>query len=635
MRLIICIFTLIAGFSLVNAEEYPVNTIPLNLLEDANAIIRFEETLFTQTNQNNATEKVTKVITILNDKGKGFANIVIHQDKFHELKSFSGEIYHATGKIFKKIGKNDLTTTAYSSDLASDDYYGYYTPSAPSCPYTVKYEYEVKWKNGVVSYPSFVPVPSFSCAVEKSTLILHIPSNISVRTKMNNIAKAPAKTFVGKDSIFIFSCKNFNAIIGEPVCPPYNELFPVTRIAPANFCYDKYCGDMSSWKGVGIFLTELQKQRTTLPSETIAKLQQMTASAKDDKAKVKILYEYLQDKTRYVSIQLGIGGWQPIPAAQVDKTGFGDCKALVNYMKAMLAAVNIPSEYAIIHSSEKRMFYDFSTPTQANHVVLMVPFKNDSLWLECTNRDLPFGFIHDGMAGHDVLLVSGEQSTLCTIPETPDSLNTTTNTISLKLMPDATATASIGHVYKNHEIENAIRFVLYMSENERINDLAESLSINKAQISNIKTDYHKSEYPEITISYNMMAEKFANVTGSRMFVTLNPFRNKWSRTFSASTRKLPIYIQSPVKQTDSICIELPEGFTIESSPKPVVLQSEFGTFTSSIEITGTHLTVEQKIHIHSGKYNPESYPELKSFFKEIDTCLANRIVLKKDNDASM
>ena len=196
-KIIICLCILITSFSAINAEEYPVNTIPVNLLEDANAIIRFEETLFTQTNQNNATEKVTKVITILNDKGKGFANIVIHQDKFHELKSFSGEIYHATGKLFKKIGKSDLTTTAYSSDLASDDYYGYYTPSTPSYPYTVKYEYEVKWKNGVVNYPSFVPVPSFSCAVEKSKLILHIPQNISVRIKMNNIAKAPANVFAG------------------------------------------------------------------------------------------------------------------------------------------------------------------------------------------------------------------------------------------------------------------------------------------------------------------------------------------------------------------------------------------------------------------------------------------------------
>ena len=140
------------------------------------SVIRYEETNFIQTDLNNATEKVTKIITIFNDNGKNLADIVIPQSKFNELKSFSGEIYLATGKVFKKISKNDLSKSAYSSHLASDDFYSYYSPSAPSYPYTIKYTYEVKWKNGLAYYPSFAPVPSFACAVEKSILKLQVPS---------------------------------------------------------------------------------------------------------------------------------------------------------------------------------------------------------------------------------------------------------------------------------------------------------------------------------------------------------------------------------------------------------------------------------------------------------------------------
>ena len=628
-KIIICFCFLLAVSSL-KAEEYPIAAISEELKKDANTIIRYEENIFTQTDINNATEKVVKVITILNEKGKDMADIVISQGRFQELKSFSGEIYLASGKLFKKIKKDDLSITAYSNELASDDYYAYYSPSAPSYPFTIKYTYEVKWKNGLAYYPLFTPVRSFACAVEKSVMKIQVPSAMTVRVKGNDLVTPPTRELTGKDSLITFTCKNFNAIAREPMCPPLNVLTPVAYIAPSAFCFDKVCGDMSSWQGVGMFVTELQKGRMTLPPETVTKLQQMTASAKDESEKVKILYEYLQNKTRYVSIQLGIGGWQPISAGQVDKTSFGDCKALSNYMKAMLAAVGIPSEYAIIHTSKKRMFPDFSTPTQANHVVLSVPLKNDSIWLECTSRDLPCGYLHNGMAGHDVLLITGEQSALCKVPEMPDSLNIEINVMLLKLYPDATASSSIKSIYKNHEAEDKIRFVLYKPENERINALAENLSVNKVQISNIKTDYQKSKNPEVAISYDMQAEKYANLTGSRMFVTLNPFRNQWNRTFSSSSRKLPIHLQSSMFQTDSIYLEIPEGYSIESLPKSTLLESEIGTFSSTIESVGNRLIVEQKIHIRAGKYAAESYPDMKTFFREMDACLSGRVVLKKD-----
>ena len=629
VRIIICICLLLTN-TVLYANEYLVTTIPEELKKEANAIIRYEESNFVQTDLNNATEKIVKVITVLNGKGNSMADIVIPQSNFTELRSFSGEIILASGKLFKKISKKDLSTSAYSNNLATDSYFSYYSPSVPSYPYTIKYTYEIIWKNGLAYYPSFAPVPGFNCAVEKSVYKLQVPSTMTVRVKGNDLVAPPTRELAGKDSLITFTCENINAIVREPMCPPLSELTPVAFVAPAAFCFDKVCGDISSWQGVGVFMTQLQEQRTILPFETVEKLRQITSSAKDEKEKVKILYEYLQNKTRYVSIQLGIGGWQPISAEQVDRTGFGDCKALTNYMKAMLAAVNIPSEYAIIHTSKKRMFPDFSTLTQANHVVLLVPLKNDSIWLECTSRDLPCGYLHDSMAGHDVLLVSGEQSKICTIPEMPDSLNTETNVISLKLNHDATVTSSIKSIYKNHEVEGAIKFALYKPESERINALAENLSVNKAKISNIKTHYDKSENPEITISYDMQAEKYANLTGNRMFVPLSPFRNKWSRVFSATTRKLPIHIQSAVRQTDSIYIELPEGYSVESNSKSVSLQSEFGTFSSLVEITGNQLIVEQKIYVRSGKYTAELYADLKAFLKEIDTSLSGRIVLKKD-----
>ena len=57
------------------------------------------------------------------------------------------------------------------------------------------------------------------------------------------------------------------------------------------------------------------------------KLTKILENTQDTIQKMKSLYQYMQERTRYVGIQLGIGGFQPFPAQTVFETGYGDCKA--------------------------------------------------------------------------------------------------------------------------------------------------------------------------------------------------------------------------------------------------------------------------------------------------------------------
>ncbi len=630
MKKIISLLIILSSCILVQAQdEYSVSAIPDSLKKDAYAVIRYEQTNFVQKDINNATEEVTKVITILDQKGKDMANLYLFQDKFRELKSFSGEIILSSGKVFKKIGKGDLITTAISSDLASDDYQSIYECSSPSYPYTVKYKYEIKWKNGIAWYPVFVPA-SYHVAVEKSEHRIQFPATESIRYKANELAPNPEKSTLNKDSVYVWKYDKKPAIAWEAYAPEFISLFPVVYIAPNNFCYDGICGKMSNWKELGIFLSQLLDKRDILPPAIIEKVKEITAGTANDKEKVEKIYEYLQNSTRYVSIQLGIGGFQPIPAAQVAKTSYGDCKALTNYMKSMLNVVNIPSDYVIVNTKKKNMFHDFSSLNQSNHVILMVPLKNDTIWLECTSKDEPCNFVHGKIAGHDVLLVKGENSKLCKVRDIPETMNTETNNIFLKISPDASAHASIKSIYKNHNMEEYVGFVMSKAERDKINFLEKNLSVQKSKITNIQTEYNKSAHPEIQISYNMEAERYANQTGNRLFIPINPFRSSLGKSLSSLSRRLDVNIETPEYQTDSITIEIPEHFIIESKPKTTELKTSFGSFSSKIEEKENKLLIIQQINIHTGQYPVSSYSEIKDFFKKIDANLSGQIVLRKE-----
>ncbi|NJM26365.1 MAG: hypothetical protein HC859_13660, partial [Bacteroidia bacterium] len=95
-----------------------------------------------------------------------------------------------------------------------------------------------------------------------------------------------------------------------------------------------------------------------------------------------------------MSIQLGIGGWQPFEASVVDKNGYGDCKALSNYAVAMLKEAGIKGYYCLVQAGEEPAKLDpMFAENHFNHIIVAVPLKQDTVWLECTSQTNPYGYL--------------------------------------------------------------------------------------------------------------------------------------------------------------------------------------------------------------------------------------------------
>jgi len=151
-------------------------------------------------------------------------------------------------------------------------------------------------------------------------------------------------------------------------------------------------GQLTSWQSYGKWQHDLNADVCTLSADRAAEIKKLTANLPGDKEKVKYLYEYLQHNVRYVNIKLGIGGLKPLSATFVDQKKYGDCKALSNYMVALLKSVNIPAYYAIVKAGDNEEPADPAFPADPfNHIIVCVPLKGDTTWLECTNNTQPFG----------------------------------------------------------------------------------------------------------------------------------------------------------------------------------------------------------------------------------------------------
>lgn len=615
------------------AQDYSAYTIPDNLENDAVAVVRNYTIQFSQSDKNNGTLKVSKVITILNQQGDQFSNFIEFGDKFHEFKGFSGIIRDASGKVIKKIKKGDLITSSLTDSytLADDSYRVYYEAKSPSYPYTVEYEYDKRYKNGILSYPPFDPYDGYRVAVEKSSMTIELPLDTDLLYKANYECNLKDEKSNNKH-IYTVSLDNALPYSSEVFSPYILDIIPFIQFVPTDFCYDSFCGNLQNWQSFGLWEANLLKDRDIIPDEMKNKIVEMTKDIQDEREKVKILYEYLQNNFRYVSVQLGIGGLQPIEASSVVKNKFGDCKGLSNLMKAMLKSINIPSNYASIRMGGKRDLYkDFASVNQMNHVILMVPLKNDSIWLECTSQTLPFGYIHNDIAGHDALVIdeSGKGGIICQLPTYKD----TDNKSDIKLTIDVNDSGSAQ--IKAQFTENLFKYDRY-SKTFRSNDrddhvayINNSLSLPTTKIGSINTREDKSAKPACMLICDISVEDFANKTGSRLFIPLCPLKKGSLNVFTPSQRVYNIEINQGIAENDTIIFNIPATYALESLPKEIEMETPYGSFKASATQNGNQIIYTQHTVISTGRYDREKYEEIKTFFAQITSGVRRKLVLKK------
>lgn len=618
------LFVLWIGTLPILAQETPPD-----LTKNAYSIVRNATTEMICDSPTSALLKESYTVTVLNEKGKGAAFFLCMCDQFTSLSKFSGEILDHAGKTVRKIKKSELQMTEYSSHLTTDDYRYYYECTIPSYPFTVKYEWEVKYKNGLISFPLFAPQGNYNQAVEKATYRLQTPGYIPCRYQTVNTQatvkqeKTPVGYLLTETSLTMLP-----AIEQEPYDASSNDLFPHIYFAPSQFSYDKTIGDMTTWKEYGAWLHLLMNNRGILPDPLKKKIHELTAHCTTPREKVKVIYDFLAASTRYVSIQLGIGGLQPMPATQVYQTGFGDCKGLSNYAHALLAELGIESRYTIINTNKERLLSDFASANQMNHAILQVPLPGDTLWLECTNAALPFGYIHSDIAGHDALLVGPDGGIFCRLPTYPDSLNTQTTKAKIILSPLGEAKIEAKETSYLFQYEDAT-YLTHLEPAKQKERLRAEINLTQASIGTLQINEKKEILPKIEIDYTVNSNQYAAKTGNRLFIPGNVFR-KGFQVPDNKERTRDIYIDYGYLDTDSICIQLPEGFAIESLPRPLAISTRFGSFQTAINVENNEINLVHRLQMHKGLFPKEAYGELTEFRKKISEQYNGKIILKKE-----
>ena len=613
--------------AVVSSQSFDANiaNIPDTLRVNAYSVVRDYVIEMNQSSTRVAEYKVRRVVTILNKKGQDAAIFSAYTDQFQSLTRFAGRIYNSAGVELFKLKSKDLKETQYSSMLGSDTKTRYYVCEYARYPYTIEYEWTIKIKNGLLVYPTFCPIESYNQSLQHAEYSINIPTSVDVNCKEQLVDRLPS-TLLNNQKQCKWEVNQINAVVEEDYGPNLLSIIPRVYANPLKFEVDGYAGGQQTWQELGAWTHSLQNGLNQLPPQVISKIRGIVSGCSNDREKVAKLYQYLGETTRYVSIQLGIGGFRPMSALEVSQVGFGDCKALSFYLKTMLEAVGIPSNYVVISTKNERLFSDFANEQQTNHVILQVPLPNDTLWLECTNTELPFGYMHEGIVGHDALVCDENGGRLVRLPAYPDSLNLESYNVHVALSSNGQSAVSVCRTSNLLQYEFQSNFVK-KDVNQQKDDLRKQISLNQAVVSDIHFKEYKTQNPSLVVNYKLDA-LYGHTNLSRLFIPLNPFRKPLYIPTKNNQRTQNICIERGYYDRDTINVVIPKGYVVEGVLPSIDLKTEFGDFTSSVIVRGDTVEIVQALLLHKGLYDKEKWNDFVLFCEAVKKHYTHTIVLR-------
>lgn len=617
-------------------EEKLLNshTIPLELRENANAVIRWDESHIEVKATNKMLHSNKRIVTVLNSSGDAKINAYLGYDKSVSIKKMEARVYNSHGKEIKRIKRKDFedVSAVDGGTLYSDSRVKYlrYTPT--DYPYTVLFETEVEY-NYTAYIERWMPIEGFHTSTENSRYVFRYDTSNTLNTYETNFEVFGVLN-KSKPGEVHYELVNAKAIAHEAYSPSIKDLTPYAMLNLKNFFYEGYTGNANDWESLGKWMHEqLLAGRTEVSEKTRKDILALVAGLNDPIEKAKVVYQYVQDNTRYISVQEGIGGIQPIDALKVDVVKYGDCKGLSNYTKALLDIVGVESYYTRVYASSDNLV-DINTDFvsflgQTNHVILNLPNDGNDIWLECTSQTSPFGYSANFTDDRNVFVIKPDGGKIVKTKQYTAQENRLDTKATVVLTKDGDIKANVqlnayGSRYGRREgIENqALKDqVLYYKEYWG--------NINNADILSMEFGRDKNRI-EFTENIALTARKYASKTGDQLLLSPNIFNVISNVPPRYRDRKLPFKVERGFFDQDEYIISIPDNFEVDTLQDELHLENKFGSYSYAItQKDNNTLVVKRQFILNKGTYTNADYDDFRNFWLDILKQDRSRIILIK------
>lgn len=447
----------------------------------------------------------------------------------------------------------------------------------------------------------------------------------------------------------MFEAANIPPLADEPFSPADGALAGrlTVRVTPPG----PDARALADWPDIGAWYGRLAADECLPDRAVSAKAAEIAATAPDVVSRIRALAEFVQRDIRYFSINVGIGGFEPHPAATTLSGRYGDCKDKAALLSALMRALDIASHIALVHTDRGVVKPDSPASLYTfNHAVLAVRLPDGAdaagleglvphpglgrlLILDPTTPFTPPGRLPAYLQDNAALIAAAGSGGVVRIPGCAPEANAIDRTARLVLTADGALVGEVREVRRGAPADTFRALMQGSTETERRERLETFLSgsFPSFTLKDFEIRHLDDLREDVVAVYRFIAPSFAKKAGRFMAVRPRVLGTMVLDIASdeKGPRRNPLDLGTAYFQRDEFVIELPEGFAAEGDlPGPLDLRAGFASCRIATEAREGALVHRREFWLTEPLLPASRYEEARRFFADLGAEERRSVLLK-------
>ncbi|HEY9517270.1 MAG TPA: DUF3857 domain-containing transglutaminase family protein [Gemmatimonadaceae bacterium] len=464
----------------------------------------------------------------------------------------------------------------------------------------------------------------------RSRFIVDMPASIQPRIVERNITTPKRVTTAHGRTVLTWVASDIPKPRPEPFAADSNDVFQSVAVAAP-----------TSWQSISSWYNGLSHDRYTLTPELETKLHELVAGARTMDDSLRAVHRWVAQDIRYVSISLGIGGYQPREPEAVFETQYGDCKDKATIFVAMARRMGIEAYPVLLNAGAK---VDRALPSidQFNHAIAAVRRGGSYTFVDLTSDLTPYGELPGPDQGQFALVVHSDgHADEVTLPEDPPSANLSETRLIGELSEDGLAdvlyTESATGL-RQYSMRGMFTTPLDSTKRDLFIRALAGATFPGASGDSLRIFDGKDLAAKPLVALSIHNGRAAKVSGESAILTLpssfgtmSGLETMATQLESTGPRAYPIDASSvvgPIVGVSELRLKLPEGWRADL-PQGVTAASDYGSYKAEYVQDGRELRIVRRMEGKRGIQPPDHVGALIEWLRAVAKDDAAYIVLHR------